>query len=513
MAYIKFFVKGTTNPAPIYVRLKLPAVGEYRPDFKRKTGCEIDPNDWSNTKGAPKPSSETTKNTAVSLLDMKKCIIEALNIATRNNDTINGDWLNEQIDKINNKEIGKEESPTLLVDHIQFMIDNAHNINNSKRELGLSDNRIKAYKTFKGTITRFQNEIYKGKSILIRNVNMNLKDDFHTWLKSKQYAPGYCGKNLSELKAVCRHAKSKGIEVSNTLDSITGYGDKKSKEEIIVLNEQEQEVIKNLKLEKKPHLHNVRLWLELACLTGQRYSDFVRLNPKNIRETKEGFIIHLEQKKGGGKDVTIPLFPRALEILKNEMPYVVSEQKLNKHLKEVCKLAGFNELVKGSKYLEADEKNSHKAKTKGEYKKYELVSSHIGRRSFATQHYGKLPTPLIMSVTGHKKESTFLQYVRVSSEDNANKMLEIWNKLKKSDDEDKKIKAFKKLIENDNKQRRIIKNLSDAVSQLANINGDSVAVDKSINAISKIVKILESDKPKTARSNIRPTMEVLKNAN
>ena len=33
------------------------------------------------------------------------------------------------------------------------------------------------------------------------------------------------------------------------------------------------------------------------------------------------------------------------------------------------------------------------------------------RRSFATNFYGKIETPLLMNITGHSKESTFLTYI------------------------------------------------------------------------------------------------------
>jgi len=47
----------------------------------------------------------------------------------------------------------------------------------------------------------------------------------------------------------------------------------------------------------------------------------------------------------------------------------------------------------------------------GRFAKWELVSSHIGRRSFATNHFGKIPTPIIIAATGHKSESIFLKYI------------------------------------------------------------------------------------------------------
>ena len=44
-------------------------------------------------------------------------------------------------------------------------------------------------------------------------------------------------------------------------------------------------------------------------------------------------------------------------------------------------------------------------KKTGIYKKHELVSSHICRRSFATNLYGKIDTLTIMKITGHKTEA------------------------------------------------------------------------------------------------------------
>ena len=47
----------------------------------------------------------------------------------------------------------------------------------------------------------------------------------------------------------------------------------------------------------------------------------------------------------------------------------------------------------------------------GQFPKYQLLSSHDLRRSFATNHYGKIPTPILMKLTGHSRESAFLEYV------------------------------------------------------------------------------------------------------
>jgi hypothetical protein len=69
-------------------------------------------------------------------------------------------------------------------------------------------------------------------------------------------------------------------------------------------------------------------------------------------------------------------------------------------------LVGINELIEGSKM---DSKS--KRKESGVFPKYELLSTHTGRRSFASNHYGKFPIEMLMLVTGHKSIAQFLEYV------------------------------------------------------------------------------------------------------
>ena len=52
--------------------------------------------------------------------------------------------------------------------------------------------------------------------------------------------------------------------------------------------------------------------------------------------------------------------------------------------------------------------------------KYDLVTSHTARRSFATNAYlAGLPPISIMKITGHKTESSFMKYIKISEKENA----------------------------------------------------------------------------------------------
>ncbi|RPG55231.1 MAG: hypothetical protein CBC56_005720 [Flavobacteriales bacterium TMED96] len=111
-------------------------------------------------------------------------------------------------------------------------------------------------------------------------------------------------------------------------------------------------------------------------------------------------------------------------------PKKISDQKYNDYIKEVCQLAGITEVIHGGKSVNVGtiEKKSYRKK-KGMYPKYELVTSHIGRRSFATNYYGKIPTPLLMSATGHSSEKQFLEYIKRDPIDNALMLAEMFSKM------------------------------------------------------------------------------------
>ena len=62
------------------------------------------------------------------------------------------------------------------------------------------------------------------------------------------------------------------------------------------------------------------------------------------------------------------------------------------------------------------------------YPKHELISSHVCRRSYATNYYGEMPTSWLMSITAHGTEKQFLQYVGKSEIDTAQQIADFYAK-------------------------------------------------------------------------------------
>jgi integrase len=144
----------------------------------------------------------------------------------------------------------------------------------------------------------------------------------------------------------------------------------------------------------------------VCCLEIIDPINLLKLSPNNLRKAPTGMYIDILQQKTK-KAVTVGVAdPLVIKILENEFPGRVSQVVFNKQIKALCRMAEIKELVSGFK-------NNPKTRRKEivNAPKYEFVTSHIMRRSFASNYYGKIETPLLMNITGHSKESTFLTYI------------------------------------------------------------------------------------------------------
>lgn len=91
------------------------------------------------------------------------------------------------------------------------------------------------------------------------------------------------------------------------------------------------------------------------------------------------------------------------------------------HFYKPFQSAGLNEICEGKKRINIapeGEKTKYRS-VLGKFPKWQLVSSHIGRRSFATNYYGKVPISHLINITGHGSEKMFLNYIKKSNMDMA----------------------------------------------------------------------------------------------
>jgi integrase len=437
MATIKFLLQSKSESASIYLRLSL---NQYT-SFKRKTGLSVNAKDWISKKGLPKQNTATNKNLTTDLEELRNHLLKQINSANSNAEVITGDWLFHNIE-VFFKRASNSKHSELVIDAIQNIINTAHIRDNGKGGIGLSKCRVNAYKRLLVLFNEFQNN----NNYKVSQLDKSFFDKLKKWLLDKKaYSATYSFKKLSDLKTVCKDARSNGIETSSELNDIktkqvATYDDDM---EVIILTPTEIKKIEKATLTREA-LINARKWLILACYTGQRGQSLTtRVKKENFEHYGADLVIKIRQKKGN-KAVIIPVLPKVKEIYENGLPYTISLTKLNKHFKDIGKIAGLNEPTMG-RIIEAEVKGKKRG-VKKLRPKYKYISTHIGRRTFASNHYGKIPTPIIMRVTGHAKESTFLGYINQTDDSHIDTFLDYYK--------------TKELKERKQPQLNIIKNAS-----------------------------------------------------
>lgn len=224
-------------------------------------------------------------------------------------------------------------------------------------------------------------------------------------------------KQLSTIKTFLSYARKEGVTVS---DKYKDFKIKKENLEVIALTNEEFETLYYLDLSANKKLAQVRDVFCFACTTGLRYSDLAQLKREHIKQDE----IKLTVKKTK-EPLAIPLTPfsRAIlakyETLHRPLP-IISNQKLNDYVKELCQFAGITEPIEIVRFRGT----KREAIT---YPKYELIGVHTGRKTFVTLSLEKqMSAEEVMTITGHKDYKSFKRYVKITEQRKKMVMLKAW---------------------------------------------------------------------------------------
>lgn len=426
MATIRFILQSSRDNAPIYVRLKDARVI----DIKRKTRESINPQFWNPKTGKPKNIQSANAATLKQIDELKSNLVEIetfiLQHYRKRSDAeiINGDWLDEVVTayyaggrKIEHLDYIENYLQHYLTVILPFRKYKGQPITHRTRQKHIT------------IIAKFQEFLQtEEKRLKVSDYNLAVGNRFVTFLREQNLNDNTVGKYLKYTKTIFKDAKMENIAVHDQLDEIKGFT-VETPTHIVTL--EELKVIQSLScLDEKQDI--ARDWFVIGCYTGQRVGDLFAMERGKIMMINGNRYINLSQQKTK-TPVLVPISKEVQTILekrKGEFPPLFSENvasavtSFNEQLETVCKRAGINRLEYGRKY----DKNGKKY-VFGYYPFYELVSSHVCRRTFATMYYGKLPTVVIMSVTGHKTEREFLGYIGIDNATLSQQMYTYWEQL------------------------------------------------------------------------------------
>ena len=176
------------------VSIKIYLSLEYGTFIELNTGFTINPQHWSKDSDRPKQNNTENKLIFSNLKKLESFLYHNLNKGLGDTVLIDSFWLEPQIkdcfERVEKADTG------LLVNHIQYIIDNANTRNvrtNGAFKIGLSKSTTKNYTLFKNIILEYQKTTKK--QILLLGITKSFADKFTNRLVNiKNYSTNYSGK-------------------------------------------------------------------------------------------------------------------------------------------------------------------------------------------------------------------------------------------------------------------------------------------------------------------------------
>jgi integrase len=311
------------------------------------------------------------------------------------------DLLRSSLDQFLKKDTGRTKD---LISFAEYLVANTDRTKGTKKQLGQAIRNLKEFKQ------------ESKRSLHFDSIDLEFYDQFVDFLIKKNYAKNTMGTLIKNVKVFMNEAVDRKL-TANLQFKNKRFKSIEEPSESIYLAEAELKKLYDLDLSKSARLDKVRDLFIIGCYTGLRFSDLSQLRLENINEL--GNMVKVRTQKTD-EVVIIPLNRYIKKILakyEGNPPQAYTNQKMNEYLKELGQLGEIGEdiivtITKGGiRQIET-------------YKKWQLITTHTARRSFATNAYlNGVPTISIMKITGHRTEKAFLKYIRISQEDNANKLL------------------------------------------------------------------------------------------
>jgi integrase len=286
---------------------------------------------------------------------------------------------------------------------------------------------LSVYKSLKSHLQDYEKKA--GKKITFDKIDYSFFQGFQNFLVSKTKEDKNSNrvkalnnitiaKQLSTLKTFLNYAKAQGIEVSSKYQSFKVK--RENDLEVIALTRAEFEAVYNMDLSKKQAWDQVRDVFIFSCATGLRYSDLKQLKREHIKED----YLDLTAIKTSHK-TKVPLNPYSKAILKKyagdpqPLP-VISNQRSNEHLNNICDWAGINTPVEIVRKHGAE-------RVVNTYPKYELIRMHAGRKTFASLSLeAGMRAEYVMKIGGWKDYKSFKRYMNINDDSTMGAMQAAW---------------------------------------------------------------------------------------
>lgn len=314
-------------------------------------------------------------------------------------------------------------------------------------------------KSLKGTQAQLEEyERVRHRRLDFDDMTMDFYDDWKRFFIKKKYSPNTIGRHVKNLKTMLFAAEDMKLTTSQEFKSSRFSVDHEDVDNVYITTERLDEMysfdmsdyktmkeraerFSKDKEEKDSLVHALKRDIfrknlgiardifMVGCMTGQRVSDYKRVNSEMIETLRDGRrYIRIVQEKTG-KEVFLPLderLPVILERYGGRLPKIY-DQHLNDRIKVVGLLLGWTEPAGLQEHRGV---MTYKSK-----KRFcDALKTHTARRTFATNAYKDgVSLASIMAVTGHGSEAMLRKYLKLDNKERAILAAAEFEKLRKAE--------------------------------------------------------------------------------
>jgi site-specific recombinase XerD len=323
--------KGDGGETVIYVQYTYKGKPKYF-----NTGKKIHPDHW-DSKFCVAHGFRGSKALNNYLIDKKQEIDDIVIDAQKKKTEPTPEYVEEQFNLLHSASL-----PEASKDFFQ-LYDQYIEANRSK----LAYNTLKQHRNTYNHLKAYQ--AHSKRKITLEGITLDFHSKFTSYLISvKNHAPNSIGDVIKNLKIFLGKLTEEGIN-TNMAFRHKSFNKPSAPVDLIALTQSELDQLYNADLSKHSRLAKVRDLFVFGCVTGLRLSDIANLKPENFKAHSIDFITLKTKDR-----LSVPLVPYAREILaryEGRLPEVMSNQKMNDYLKELCQLCGIDEPVQRVRYL------------------------------------------------------------------------------------------------------------------------------------------------------------------
>lgn len=384
-----YFYLDTPNKKTSAIKLRYYVKSEGK-RFIYSVGISINPENWSKRSRMPKAKAGGAAFELRQISNKLNRYIEELHICIKNLEidkiNITRARLKAHFDSVFKEENFKTDN---LIEKLNLFIIELQKIGKSK----------------KASIDKY---IYLKKKLIKYNANLKTSDinkgfmiDFVSFLRNYyQLTDITLNRNIGFLKTFIKWLIDSGVNIDSSYKKIivsTRDADHVS------LSFEQVETLSSLELNNT--LDKYRDLFLIGVYSGQRFSDYTVFKKSDVMNGR----IEKRAEKTDYKSF-IPIAKKLKKLLDKydwRLPKV-SNQKFNKNIKEICKIAGFDNEVTRTKF-----QGNKKIEEIKPF--YECVSSHTARRTFITLSADKkVPDHVIMAICGIRLAATLKTYKKIN---------------------------------------------------------------------------------------------------